>query len=391
MAGKPRIEAEIGLNTGPWVKGTNLVMKSATDVSKHIKNTLGTGLTAVLGGGPAGAALKETLIGAVGLHTIKELVSSAMDFGNEVKDMSEELGVSIDRAVQLRNIMLEMGKSPNDLVTAMSHFQQFMAEAQTDTAKMAALSRYGFSQQDVFGEFNFDKALTKFLQGVTSDKEGQAKLDARTFLGKSGVKILEDRDKFLQTTRKSYLTEQELKEVEELTAKFRELKDVISMLTIKGLGPFAGHLVRLLNIATGRATKKDLTELPQGVWRMFELVSPELLMRKIFRGIFGMFSPSTQAAKHEGTITPTLAKPNPLGPMEAGQNPFLAIGGLLGVNIDYRIFRIQQDIVRNTGRTADAVEKIAAGTSTTTPPTNSPLPGYEGRLNELKQNLPMLF
>jgi hypothetical protein len=231
MAGSPQIKIGVGIDGVGFQRGIAAIMGQVNE-------------------------LKGALLAGLGIGALSEMISSAVEFAKEAEKASDELGVSLDRAIQLNRIMESVGKSASNLVQASGKFQEYMKDAYTDADKMSKLKAFGISESD-FANFNFDTALRKTLAASVGKGLTESQMFFRESMGKAGADFLYKREQLLQGPAESGINEEEIKQVIELTAQFKELKEQISILTLHAIVPFGQWLIGvmdLLHIGGGKSS-----------------------------------------------------------------------------------------------------------------------------------------
>lgn len=428
MANKAKIEGEIGLNVAPWVRSTTFIRKSAAETATVIKHEF--------------EGIKDALLAGIGIGAITEMVGSAIEFARELRRSSDELGVSIDRAAQLKDIMESLGKDSSALVTYMNHFQRYMGEAREDIEKMDLLKSLGITEYD-FQHFNFDEILKKALKSTEKMAGAEANLKFNIAFGKgAGTTLLPKKTQLLETPEETGIREQELREIEETVAAFKKLKDAISTFIMELLQPvtkkisaydaeskdFEETVRKKMQVGEVEFQKKHGND--QEAWsklvnrEMDELERLEktkifgpasLFLKKqmesgVLSRMFGGDKDIIEAMKKvprvtknmeerdkaNKTKTPTDQGEVPtIGGKQLGQissnNPFVAIGGLMGTDISYRIERLQQQSNNLLKQIADNTSVLKGNKENINSPTLGPFPDLGGAYTTGESSLSPVF
>jgi hypothetical protein len=356
--------------------------------------------------------IKQALLIGMGAATIDQMIRSTLDFVVNTKRSSDELGVSLDRAVQLNRVMHAIGKNSSDLVGSLQHVQQYMGEAYYDALKMSRLSRLGITAED-FKNFDFDAVLQKALKTTKGMSMTVSQMLMDQVFGKVGIDLLQRRDQILASPEATGLTEAQIRESQEMVAKFKELKDTLAMTVIPALNKFA----ELLNSITKENKEVEQT-YEERLARAF-VVAPQMgvqtpsmdvqnraedsmRLKQTFRGLMTAWKGGLSKQSKEALINDAISEMfgpevlkevlkqgglpggsresrrregSPILPMyqalnEMSGNPFLRIGGLAGVDVSYRMERLLTQIADNTA----AIARNTSVTNTPTPPTETSLP-----------------
>lgn len=429
---KGEVKFDFNANGAGVFRVTNAIKKEISSVKSHVQHELG--------------GIKDALIAGLGIHAVSEMIGAALSFGKEIRRSADELGVTIDRAAQLKMVMESIGKDSDALVLAMGKVQKYMSDAMSDATKMDLLKKFGIGEED-FKDFNFDRVLRKYLEASKGMGQAQAQQMGNLLFGRGmGAALIFGREKLLKEPEETGLKAAQLIEISQLTAKFKHLREAIEILILKALIPFGEWLIKskarkddiaetygqrfveasqLFREKYGREPNKFNLETTgaigefKSMFASLGLADSEKILRKTLEDQFDKeiaekvmrltpvtkgvdaFTQSLKDAeeqakreeedrKGQGPILPTHGEK--LGALSSGaSNPFLQIGGLMGVDINYRIARAQESIERNTARTADAVEKLLVlnvGPSIT-PPVTPALPFFAGSSN-VNINQPIL-
>lgn len=284
---------------------------------------------------------------------VSALVKSTIEFVVNAKKSADELGISLDKALQLNRVMAAIGKSGGDLVSSMKNIQSYMASAYYDAFKMSRLNMLGISKED-FENFDFDKVLRKALESTKKMSRSVAQQLMGDVFGSAGTDYLMNRDRILREDSDAGLTKEAADAMTELEVQFNFLKDATKALTAEAILPLVNVL--LLAIA----------------W-----IKDHMSTRGIARKLLGQKSYvdeeiQRQKGAKEGKIdikNPVLPASQQL-PELTGGNPFLSVGGLAGVDTSFRIERYLANIERYTGEMASKMGRD----DTQTPPKESALP-----------------
>ena|ERR1035441_533118 len=217
------------------------------------------GMSAIMG---QVGELKGALLAGLGIGAFSAIISSAIEFGNNIAKASEELDVTIDRAVQLSRIMESVGRNTNTLVTAFAHAREYMKGAFDSAEKMANLKSYGITpgmQSNGHYGFSGDMDMIMKTMLISSQTRGPGagignSMMFRNMYGKPGDDILYKKDQILQNPEDSGIRKEELRQITELTSQFKILKEALSILVLQAIMPFANYILRFL------AGSKDTTD-----------------------------------------------------------------------------------------------------------------------------------
>lgn len=266
------------------------------------------------------ATLKTFFVTAMAT-AVTTLTKATIDFVINAKKSSDELGVTMDRAIQLNRVMSAIGKGGGDLVGSMKTIQAYMASAYYDAFKLSRLKLLGLSTED-FKNFDFDKVLRKSLEATKGMGQAMAQQLMVGAYGSVGVDYLMNRDRILDRPSETGLSDEQAEMIVELKLQFMELMDSIKALIAEAIVPFGNVLLRSI------AWFKDITP---GLWG-----KPGNFNSFVDKEINREFEAQhRERATADNTILPDSQRL----PELTGGNPFLSVGGIAGVDTSFRIER----------------------------------------------------
>lgn len=368
--------------------------------------------------------IKKALLGAVGIGAVSEMVSEAINFAKAANKSADELGTTLDRAIQLNHVMETIGKSGQDLVMSMGKVQTYMGKAYSDAEKMKKLRAFGITDDD-FKDFNFDNVLRKALEATKTMSLTEAQQGLNAIFGRGmGADLLFKREQILGSPESSGINKEQVREILELTAKFKELKEELNILLLKALIPLGEWIMDLIgrkgnygyyeNAASelaaevaGERSNKGLGEISDvkryAAEAAFALSSAntatdtmygsdaekaaanskfdehlQTYVRRmagnddIFNSVWSNYiknrpkTPAQEKAELAQRLEAAGHVPNEIQSIggkskrEMLSNQFLQMGGLMGADLNYRLSALSERTANATERTALATEGILA-------------------------------
>ncbi len=380
MASKGKVSFDFTANGAGVFRVTTALKKEMGELKSVAENALG--------------GIKGAILGAVGIGTVTEMVTSAIEFGRELRKSSDELDVSIDRAAQLNEVMESVGKNSQDLVGSMGKVHKFMESADGDPNKMNLLKKFGIGQED-FKNFNFDTVLRKALTASQTMSPTESTIGLNKIFGKGmGADLLYRRNEILAKPDSLGLREEELRQLEGANAKFKSLQDAIKILILKAIFPLIGSIGNLNEIISGIANFPENYAL-QIIQDVLEQSLGKNLVTTILSNLMkaGFKVNQQEDLKKKYGLNygedDIKGKVSPLGSI-GGNNQFLSIGGLIGTDVNYRVARLQEKAVEEQKKTNEYLSSIDNKLGTgITPPKEQPLPSYAGG-NALPLRVPIM-
>lgn len=224
-----------------------ILLRIGADVSGMTKGLgeVNKGLADMTGGVAKGmdALLRFAAVAAAGLG-LKQLVSSALEFGDTMTKVSQQTGLSTDAVQRLDFIASQTGTSLDSITSAIGKMQKAMVESADGGKKMG--EALGYSHDQVVALFALDpeEQFTQIAQTIAAISDpAEQTAAAMAVFGKSGAELL--------PTIKAIGAD-----AEALNAQFEDLGGPVSADAIKALDDMGDGAA-----AVGTAVKNFAAEL----------------------------------------------------------------------------------------------------------------------------------
>ncbi len=364
-----------------------------------------------------GDAFKEGLVGLVGAATIGAVVDNMFKFAAAITQASERLGVATDKVQILRHAAREAGKDLSMYDKVFSNQLGFRQAAQKPGSAAANVAdKLGFSPDELQHTNKYD-FLKKALEATTKMDRSQAEALLGAVYGKKNAgPLLAQRENIL-AGKGAYASDTDLRELNRLKDAFEDLTDIITAMLIpafmKLVEWITGKVVSVIsntksmdemdkeafNIATrmGKTPAKGFGAAVSDIVYQGQVLVPkgntpeakqayiEEAKRANIARIYGedvlkelekTFKPSEsfqsqfdkqKAARDEerkkrdaelngpDNVTPKIEKSGTVKAPEQlkGSNPYLQIGSLFGVDVNYRLERLSTEANQYLRQIAD--------------------------------------
>lgn len=232
------LSVKLGLVTVDWDKSTAQAKRQA----RELQNTLNV-LTAEVR--TLGAAFKNVggVLG-VGGFALGAMIQQTMAFSEQIKDLSDGMGVSIAKTLQFRDAIQTSGGDAEGATRMLSTLFSKIAEAQSGNDKaIASFERLGISFKEL-KTLNPEQMLdrvVKALAGVTSKYEQIKQI--KELLGKQGVGLAIDQvaEKLGMSVEKYRQYEMSIKRVANAGDALKTTMDNLKIAVADMISPFAGE------------------------------------------------------------------------------------------------------------------------------------------------------
>jgi len=348
----PKVQVSVGADA----KGFNRVMSGVEDRLKGLgKGGFGGGILGAISGGGISGVGAMTGMGAVigasaaaGAAILAFTVNTAK-FAKEMEETAARLNITTTQAQQLSFAAELMGKDLAFLETMMHKVDIFAEKALVRGSKEAEIAeKLGITREQL--QHLDDAELIKLIAKRAAEKKlGVADLDV--IGGKKGGREIKKAGESIEKSEKFGFTidDRAMAAMRDEWEKFLVvLHDGLTILQMAAAGFII--LFRMLKVMSNPMT---YIQLMTGHWK--DVV--EDLKHATGRGL-------VKPVDETNRKLPTEKLPE-LGPM-GGNNQFLKIGGLMGIDTNYRIERLLSMIEQNTRK--DQISTPA------TPPSTSPFP-----------------
>jgi hypothetical protein len=349
----PKVKVDVGADA----KGFNKVMTGVEDRLKGLgKGGFGGGIFGAISGGGISGLGAMTGMGAVigasvaAAAAILAFTINTAKFAKEMEETAARLNITTVQAQQLSFAAELMGKDLGFLETMIHKVDTFAEKALVRGSKEAEIAeKLGIAREQL--SHLDDVELTKLIARKAVEKKlGTADLDV--IGGKKGGRELKEAGEQIEKSEKYGLT----LDPRAIAAMHDEWEKFTIVLH--------DGLTILKRAAAGFVI----------LFRMIKVLSDPRTYLKLITGNWKDVIEDLKLATGRGLVKPVdvtnreppTEKPEALGPMGSGNNQFLKIGGLMGIDTSYRIERLLAMIEQNTRK-----ENVS---TPITPPSTSPFP-----------------
>lgn len=233
------LSVKLGLVTVEWDQATKKAKADAAaleaqfnDLTKNVR-TLASNFQAL--GGTLGFS-------AVGFGT---LLNGALDFANEIKDVSSGFGISIAKTLQFRDALQTSGVSAENAKKIMSTlFDKIQSARDGNDAAIASFERLGISFEDL-QKMSPEQTLNRIFDALASDKitnSIQRVSILKDMLGKAGLGLSaqEAADKLHMSLAEYQKAEDHIKQLGDASDNLKTSMDNLKIAFIQVISPFTG-------------------------------------------------------------------------------------------------------------------------------------------------------
>lgn len=158
--------------------------------------------------------LRDTFVAMAGFEAfegVKGAVEWFIDSGNQIKDISEQLGMSTDQWQKWADAVQQAGLQTEGFARVIESLKQKRTEALTDPKARAELSQLGFTDADISGNMSTSDFTRKALENATNGGP-YAKKAFDTIAGVEGVRYTRALDYLPQA--QSVFTDENIKQAQ---------------------------------------------------------------------------------------------------------------------------------------------------------------------------------
>ena len=389
MAANPQIKIGVGIDGAGITVAEGMINAflkriggNASEVGKLFKEFMGTGKGGLIGtaaafGAVAGAA---TLLTELGTHTAH--------WAHEIQEVSEQMGISTDAAQELGFAAELMGKDLNWAAQMMEKIELMAEKALGGQDKFVKLANAIGLTQTELAHLNLEDINKKFLEAIRGGKLSDAEIgravgvknirqvkslaESEEYANKYGMKIDKDAINMMADEWRAWKVL--LKDLGVVLmfvgAILVQVVRIIRKTFVAALEVLSGSILGFVALVLKAASKipglghlsKTSDEYRGWGKRMLNAAGEDIT------GITGPKGKKDTAIDREGDFDAG----KHLEKLEG--NPFLKMGGLMGVDTNFRIERLTQQMVQHLANIDEHTKPMA--TQTAMPPAQSTLANF---------------
>ncbi len=167
-----------------------------------------------------GKGFVSGIAGMFAVESVKSGLESFIEAGKEIKETAEQVDMSTESWQKWTKAVEDAGLSTDGFMRVIEALRQKRTDAFTDPKARGELTRLGFSDQDILGNMDMTTFATRALQNANQGDIQRGYLGA--IIGDRGLKYATALPYY--DAEQADFSEQDLKEADEATKAFRELR-----------------------------------------------------------------------------------------------------------------------------------------------------------------------